>query len=218
MYEMCIVRGITSYLLSAMVSAYVALIMKTVTSARAIRRCSRVHGCPSARRHADYREVSRAKLTLTKDSDSATWYPSIDQKWNTPLGRSQWQSVGHVGGPWSESSVPGRCHCLGEPHLADRQSPMSAEMVRNAQCSEAPHHRPSPSSNKVKREAYLNKTHHSGWMVERYFTPMILWRKLQDTHVGLHCEFKPKIQRRLTVWISGVNMLGHDWVGQDREI
>lgn len=44
---------IPPYLLSARLSAYVALIMNTSTSASAINRCSRVHGCPSERRQAD---------------------------------------------------------------------------------------------------------------------------------------------------------------------
>lgn len=66
-------RAVT-YLVSAMLSVYVALIMTRVTSASAISRCSRVHGCLSARRHADCepgerREVSQ--LASREDSDSA---------------------------------------------------------------------------------------------------------------------------------------------------
>lgn len=80
------------------------------------------------------------------------------EQWITPLWRSQWQFVGHVGEAWSEKSVPGRCRFPGEPHLADRQSPASFDTVQSVLCREAPRHRPSPGSNMVKREAHLKKT------------------------------------------------------------
>lgn len=65
--------------------------------------------------------------------------------------------MGDVGAVWFERSVPGRFHCLGEPHLADHQSQESAEMVQSSLCSEALRHKLSPGSNMLKTNAHSNQ-------------------------------------------------------------
>lgn len=111
-----------------------------------------------------------------------------------PLWRWQWLYGGAVGGASSESNVPGRCRCPGEPHLADRRSPASAAAVQNARSSEAPLRKLSPGTNKEEGE----------WNSGKAFHPC-------DT-VGSHKMFgltvNPKVQRRLSEWMSAAFSLG----------